>query len=86
MSLNGRLTRLEAMYGDADGSDTCRACGLRHVQPLTLARIRGALHIVGGSDLEMERRVLLCLCSPCCTADRWLARRSHGLPDDEGAV
>ena len=84
-ALNGRVARLEATYAPPAGPDTCRGCGLRHVRPLTLALLRGALRIVGGSGLETERRVPLCLCSPCCTADRWLARRSHGLPDDEGA-
>jgi hypothetical protein len=84
LSLNGRLTRLEAAYAPPVGPDHCRQCGLRHVRPMTIGLIRRTLRVAGGSDAEMERPVPLCLCA-CCTSDpgdRWFARLSHGLPDE----
>ena len=87
-SLNGRVTRLEATITPPAGPDVCRACGLRHVRPLTLALVRGALRVDGGSDEARESRQPLCLCDPCCgePGDCWLARLSHGLPLDEDAA
>ena len=85
-TLNGRVRHLEERLATARGPDRCRACGLRHVEPLTIALIRGILRVAGGSDLQPERPVPLCLCSPCCAGGRWLARLSHGLPPDEGAA
>ncbi len=85
-TLNGRLDKLEAKVADARGPDRCGRCGLRHVQPLTMALIRGVLRVEGGSGAAMGRPAPLCLCDPCCTGDRWLARLSHGLPPDEDAA
>ena len=82
-TLNGRLARLEAAAARAIGPDDCRACGLRHMQPLTLALVRGLIRITGSSQ-SFPRTAPLCLCA-CCTADpgdRRFARLSHGLPTD----
>lgn len=81
-TLNGRIARLEAAI--VPDSDRCRACGLRHVQPLTIALLRGVLRLAVRSDLQRDSPALLCLCHPCCGApgDRWFARRSHGIPAD----
>ena len=84
--LNGRIARLEEAAAEKRGPDHCRRCHLRHVEPLTISLIRSVLRVAGGSDLQMERPVLLCLCEPCCTAGRWLARCSHGLSADGSAV
>ena len=89
MSLNGRVGQLEARLEAARGPAQCRACGLRHVQPLTIALVRGALRVAGGCLGDGRGRPTpLCLCDPCCgePGDRWLARRSHGLLADEGAA
>lgn len=81
--LNGRVARLEATMRPDAGH--CRACGLRHVQPLTIDLIR---RIIGPVSSDPTAAMLaaashpcppLCLCDPCCTRDRWLARLSHGL-------
>jgi len=83
-TLNGRLARLEAVAARTIGPDDCRTCGLRHVQPLTLALVRGLIRIAGSSPQSFPRTDPLCLCD-CCTADpgdRWFARLSHGLADD----
>ena len=88
-SLKGRLARLEAAAARTSGPDPCRTCGLRHVRPLTLALVRGVLRVAGGSAGDVDGRPLaLCLCG-CCTSDprdRWFARLSHGLPDEEDAA
>ena len=87
-TLNGRLARLEAVATKAIGPDGCRACGLRHVQPLTLALVRGLFGITGSSPQSFPRTDPLCLCA-CCTADpgdRCFARLSHGLAADEDAT
>jgi hypothetical protein len=83
--LNGRLTRLERVRVPPPAHQ-CRSCGLRHVQPLTIALLRGVLRLAGGSDLQRGPPVPLCLCEPCCgeASDRWFARRSHGMSTDEG--
>ena len=76
--LNGRVARLEAMR--RPGTGHCRTCGLRHVQPLTLALVRGLLRIAG-SSASFPSTGPLCLCDPCCgdAGDRWFARLSHGM-------
>jgi hypothetical protein len=85
-SLNGRIHRLGVATLPALTEHICRACGLRHVQPLTLALLRGVLRITSGSGSVLASHPgPLCLCDPCCGADRWLARLSHGLPDEEVA-
>jgi hypothetical protein len=87
--LNGRLDKVEAVLIPPTGPARCRSCGLRHVRPLTIAIIRGALRIVGGSDVAHGPPTPpLCLCAPCCgeSGDRWLARLSHSLPADESAA
>jgi len=82
-SLNGRLHRLEVAILPAIGEHVCRGCGLRHVQPLTLALLRGVLRIQGGNAVAVPSPQPLCLCEPCCGDGRWLARLSHGLPPDD---
>jgi hypothetical protein len=81
--LDARLRKLEAAVQERNGANACRVCGLRHVKPVTIALLRGALRVAGGNDGGMagER---LCLCS-CCTSDPrdgWFARQSHGLDGD----
>jgi hypothetical protein len=85
-SLARRVTRLEATMSIRAGPGHCRACGLRHVQPLTIALVRSVLRVAGGSDDETSSPPPLCLCEPCCGPDHWLARLSHGLPPEEGAA
>ena len=87
-NLSGRLMKLEATLTPPAGPETCRACGLRHVRPLTLALLRGALRVEGGNGQLLAPHQLLCLCDPCCgeAGDRWLARLSHGLTVDEDAA
>jgi hypothetical protein len=88
MNLNGRVTKLEAVLTPPVGLDTCRSCGLRHVRPLTLVLLRGALRVEGGNAQPLAPHQVLCLCDPCCgeAGDRWLARHSHGLDPDEHAA
>jgi hypothetical protein len=90
-TLNGRIAKLEAAMFPT--SDHCRACGLRHVQPLTMdlaRRIIGPIStmapgLIASLDGPAPR---LCLCEPCCgdRGDRWFARLSHGLPAEEDAA
>jgi hypothetical protein len=91
--LNGRLTRLERVLAPAP-AHRCRACGLRHVRPLTMDLVR---HLIGPVSLlapALQREVAgnpapkLCLCDPCCgdPGDRWFTQRSHGLDDEPGVV
>ena len=83
-NLRGRLARLEAAAARTSGPDACRTCGLRHVQPLTLALVRGLFRIAGSSPQSFPWTAPLCLCD-CCTADpedRRFGRLSHGLPAD----
>jgi hypothetical protein len=83
-NLRGRLARLEAAAARTSGPDACRTCGLRHVQPLTLALVRGLIWIAGSASRPFPRTDPLCLCG-CCTADPGdgrFARLSHGLPPD----
>ena len=83
--LDGRVAKLERVAGGRLAYDTCRGCGLRHVQPLSLADVRG---IIGGpigkciaEEVARWRREhphpgLLCLCD-CCAADRRIAELSR---------
>ena len=91
--LNARLTRLERLLAPPP-LHRCRACGLRHVQPLTIDMVR---RIIGPVSLmapalmsEIVDRPVpkLCLCAPCCgdPGDRWFARRSHGLDEPPDAA
>jgi len=92
-ALNGRVTRLEQALKPADVANLCRACGLRHVQPMTLDLARRLIGRVSWASIDLQREVAehpaprLCLCEPCCgdPRDRTLARMSHGL-DDIGAT
>ena len=86
IALNGRVQRLERVALPAFGEHACRACGLRHVRPLTLALARGLIRIAGSSQ-SFPPTGPLCLCDPCCgdPGDRWWARLSHGLTDEGGA-
>jgi len=87
-TLNGRVGHLEARVAAARGPDHCRACGLRHVRPLTMAIVRGLFRIRGGTATPSPRTDPLCLCD-CCTADpgdRRFAHLSHGLPIDGDAA
>ena len=81
-ALNGRIHRLERVALPALAGHACRVCSLRHVQPLTIALLRGVVRVTGGTGVLAPHPGLLCLCEPCCGADRWLARLSHGLPDE----
>jgi hypothetical protein len=78
--LNGRLARLEATLRPDTGH--CRACGLRHVQPLTIELVRRLIGPVSVpataalSEAAQHPAPKLCLCDP---RDRWLARLSHGI-------
>src|SRR4051812_19021096 len=83
--LNGRLARLQATL--KPGTDHCRACGLRHVQPLTIELIRRLIGPVSQdptvalAEAAQQPAPRLCLCDPCCgdPRNRWLAQRSHGM-------
>jgi hypothetical protein len=76
-SLNGRVSRLEATYAPPADLDHCRGCGLLHAEPLpSMEVLRQCLGVLPGQPPR------LCLCAPCCGGSRWLARRSHGLPDE----
>lgn len=85
-SLNWRVAKLEATI-TPPATHHCLSCGLRHVRPLTMALVRGALRIEGGNGEPLAPHVPLCLCD-CCgeQGDRWLARLSHGLAPDETAA
>jgi hypothetical protein len=88
--LNGRVSRLEATINPAV-PNACRACGLRHVRPLTIELVRGLLRIEGGAPdggPVVRGPAPLCLCAPCCAApgDRWFARLSHGLGPESDAA
>ncbi len=86
-SLDGRVERLERAALPVLSEQACRVCGLRHVQPLTIALLRGVLRVTGGTPSTVPHPGPLCLCEPCCGKGRWLARLSHGLsPDDEEAL
>jgi len=83
-ALNGRIHRLEVAALPSLAEHACRACGLRHVRPLTLALLRGVLRVTGGTGLLAPHPGPLCLCEPCCGGGGWLGRLSHGLPPDGG--
>jgi hypothetical protein len=82
--LNGRLTRLERVVLPPSPNQ-CLACGLRHVQPLTMDLAPRILGPVSLTAPGLWDRVVegpppkLCLCDVCCgdPGDRWFARRSH---------
>jgi hypothetical protein len=84
-SLHARLSRLERLIAPPR-AHRCRACGLRHVQPLTMDVARRIIGPVSwmAPGLKAEQvdqpAPKLCLCNPCCgdPGDRWFARRSHG--------
>ncbi len=66
------------------GPDHCRACGLRHVQPLTIALLRSIM--VVRTDIAAPEAVAdaapmprLCLCDPCCgdPRERAIAELTH---------
>ena len=85
--LNGRVTRLEQAIAPPS-QHLCRACGLRHVRPLTMDLVRQIIGPVSPMATALLRELAdrpapkLCLCDPCCgePGDRWFARRSAG-PD-----
>jgi hypothetical protein len=90
--LNGRVTRLERVIAPPP-LHQCRACGLRHVQPLTMdlaRRIIGPVStMVPGLRATLDGPMpRLCLCDRCCgdPGDRWFAQRSHGLGVDPDAA
>jgi len=89
--LNGRLARLEAEATAALGPEHCRACGLRHVRPLTIALLRSIMVVrtdmaapsVAEQSVPMPR---LCLCGDCCGQDRAIALMTHGRSLADGAA
>jgi hypothetical protein len=91
--LNGRLTRLERALAPPPRHQ-CRACGLRHVQPLTMDLVRRIIGLTPWASIALQRAVMatplppLCLCDSCCgdPGDRRFARRSHGMSTDEGTA
>ena len=84
--LNGRVARLERVIAPPPAGQ-CRACGLRHVRPLTMDLVRRIVGPVSLMAPALQHEVAgapapkLCLCDPCCGApgDRWFAQRSHGV-------
>jgi hypothetical protein len=90
--INGRVTRLERVIAPSP-LHQCRACGLRHVQPLTIdlvRRIIGPVSVMATglmSEVAANPVQRLCLCD-CCgdPGDHWFARRSHGLGVDPDAA
>ena len=84
--LNGRVTRLERVLVPPP-EHQCRACGLRHVQPLTMDLVRRVIGPVSTMSTWLHQYAAanpapkLCLCDPCCggPGDLWFARRSHGV-------
>jgi hypothetical protein len=68
-------------------TDHCRACGLRHVQPLSLDLVRRIVGFTQWASLDLQRHVALnptpklCLCDPCCgdQQDRMPAQMSNGM-------
>jgi hypothetical protein len=81
--LDARLRKLEVAVRGRGGANACRACGLRHVRPMTMALLRGVLRVAGGTDGDVAGEPL-CLCA-CCTSDPrdgWFARQSHGMAVD----
>ena len=88
-SLDRRLTRLERAMTPPE-ANRCRACGLRHVQPLTIDLARRVLGPVSSTATGLLRELAespaprLCLCDPCCgdPGDRWFALRAHGMGRD----
>jgi len=84
--LSGRLARLEVAAAASRGPEQCRACGLRHVRPVTIALPRSimvvrtdwcALALVA----EAAPMPRLCLCDPCCgdPRERAIAELTHGI-------
>jgi len=91
-TLNGRVAKLEAAVVPATDPNGCRACGPRHVQPLTMAIVRGIVRDTLGAAPVLRAEVgpspRLCRCDPCCgdPRDRMVARLTHGLPAREDAA
>jgi hypothetical protein len=71
-SLDARVRNLEGRF-IGHVAPGCASCGLRHVQPLTIAMARKA---IGFTD-DGEPVPPLCLC-PCCADGRWIAELTHG--------
>ena len=82
-TLNGRVTRLERVIAPPP-TNHCRACGLRHVQPLTIDLVRRIIGPVSTMSTWLHQYAAenpaprLCLCDPCCgdPGDRALATMS----------
>ena len=91
-ALNGRVAKLEAATVTEADPNACRACGLRHVRPLTMGIVRGIVRDALGAAPALRAEVgpppRLCLCDPCCgdPRDRMVARPTHGLPIGEHAA
>ena len=83
-SLHRRLCRLERFLAPPP-EHQCWACGLRHVQPLTMDLVRRIVGPVSTMSTWLHQYAAenpapkLCLYDPCCgdPRDRWFARRSH---------
>jgi len=83
-TLNGRVSKLEAVTAMTGGPAICSMCERRHARPplplMTVeAIVREALVPRGGIAPR------LCLC-PCCEPARAIALLSHGLPVSEDAA
>ena len=63
------------------GPAHCRQCGLLHVvmPVVSMELLRQCIGVLPGPPPK------LCLCE-CCEGGRWLARRYHGLPDEDAAA
>jgi hypothetical protein len=66
MSFDRRLTKPEGIFIQHVVTG-CASCGLRHVQPLTIAMVRGIIGPLGGTDAEnwwaAHRRQPRCACA-----------------------
>ncbi len=75
VGLTGRVEKLERLQVVPEGS--CRACGLRHAVPMTMALARSIMRVQGsGIDAERTPAPPLCLCA-CCAEARGLAELTH---------
>jgi hypothetical protein len=77
-ALNGRVSRLEAAAAPVAEAPVCGECRLLHVpQPMvSIKLLQQCLGVLPGPLPKF------CLCD-CCEGSRWIARRSHGLSDEE---